>query len=131
MLDKVKVLLAILGLDVHNRGLITVAMELRDAGMEVIYTGLRATAEEIVRAAVQEDVEAIGLSSLSGAHEEHFMSVSEKLKSEGAGDILLFCGGIIPKEDVTNLEQAGFQGVFPPGTTLEAIVGFLKTRLRP
>ena len=126
----IRVLLAKPGLDGHDRGIRLVLRALRDAGMEVIYTGLRATPSEIVRAAIDEDVEAIGLSSLSGAHDQHFSDVSRLLEAEGATDVLLFCGGIIPRSDLTNLEAAGFEGIFPPGTPLDAIVEFLQKRLR-
>ncbi len=127
----IRVLLAKPGLDGHDRGIRLVLRVLRDAGMEVIYTGLRATPGEIIRAALDEDVEAIGLSSLSGAHDQHFLEVSRLLAEQGASDVLLFCGGIIPKADVPRLKEAGFDGVFPPGTPLDAIVQFLKDRLRP
>ena len=127
----IRVLLAKPGLDGHDRGVRLVLRALRDAGMEVIYTGLRATADGIVRAALQEDVEAIGLSSLSGAHEQHFHKVAELLEQENASDILLFCGGIIPQSDVDALREAGFDGIFPPGTPLNSIVEFLQGKLRP
>ena len=99
--------------------------------MEVIYTGLRSTPEQIVRAAVEEDVEAIGLSSLSGAHQTHFIEVSRLLESEGASDVLLFGGGIIPRQDVESLGAAGFEWIYPPGTTLDQIVSDLRAELRP
>ncbi|MCA8961404.1 MAG: cobalamin B12-binding domain-containing protein [Planctomycetes bacterium] len=127
----IRVLLAKPGLDGHDRGIRLVLRALRDAGMEVIYTGLRATPEEIVRAAIDEDVEAIGLSSLSGAHETHFAEVSRRLAEEDASDILLFCGGIIPQGDLPKLHAAGFDGVFPPGTPLDDIVHYLRSKLRP
>lgn len=127
----IRVLLAKPGLDGHDRGVRLVLRALRDSGMEVIYTGLRATAEQIVRAAIEEDVEAIGLSSLSGAHEEHFMEVSRLLEEAGAAEVLLFGGGIIPKDDVERLAGAGFELLYPPGTSLGKIVEDLETRLRP
>ena len=127
----IRVLLAKPGLDGHDRGIRLVLRALRDAGMEVIYTGLRATPNSIVRAALAEDVEAIGLSSLSGAHQQHFTAVGELLAKEGAEDILLFGGGIIPKGDIAALEKAGFSLLYPPGTPLEKIVTDLRTRLRP
>ena len=127
----IRVLLAKPGLDGHDRGVRLVLRALRDAGMEVVYTGLRATPEGIVKAALQEDVEVIGLSSLSGAHERHFLRVAEILRDEGASDIVLFCGGIIPQGDRERLERAGFAAVFGPGTPLTDIVDFLKQRLRP
>ena len=127
----IRVLLAKPGLDGHDRGIRLVLRALRDAGMEVIYTGLRATPNSIVQAALAEDVEAIGLSSLSGAHQQHFTAVSELLKKEGAEEILLFGGGIIPNKDVEELRAAGFSLLYPPGTPLETIVEELKTKLRP
>ncbi len=127
----IRVLLAKPGLDGHDRGIRLVLRALRDAGMEVIYTGLRTTPEQIVRAAIEEDVEAIGLSSLSGAHKAHFLEVSRQLKSENAMDILLFGGGIIPQQDVESLRSAGFDHLYPPGTSLEQIVSELKSILRP
>ena len=127
----IRVLLAKPGLDGHDRGIRLVLRALRDAGMEVIYTGLRATPNSIVQAALAEDVEAIGLSSLSGAHQQHFTAVSDLLKKEGAEEILLFGGGIIPKKDVEELRKAGFSFLYPPGTSLETIVDELKAQLRP
>lgn len=127
----IRVLLAKPGLDGHDRGVRLVLRALRDAGMEVVYTGLRATVDEIVHIAIEEDVEAIGLSSLSGGHGLHFLELSQRLRERGCGDILLFCGGIIPREDVEALRSAGYEGVFPPGTPLEEIVRFLNDRLRP
>ena len=127
----IRVLLAKPGLDGHDRGIRLVLRALRDAGMEVIYTGLRSTPEQIVRAAVEEDVEAIGLSSLSGAHQTHFIEVSRLLESHEASDVLLFGGGIIPQQDVEGLSAAGFEWIYPPGTTLDQIVSDLKAELRP
>ncbi len=127
----IRILLAKPGLDGHDRGITLVLRALRDAGMEVIYTGLRATPEGIVNAAIQEDVEAIGLSSLSGAHQHHFQRVAELLAERDASDILLFCGGIIPQSDLQELEKKGFSGIFPPGTSLDEIIRFLNKRLRP
>ncbi|HIA26926.1 MAG TPA: cobalamin B12-binding domain-containing protein [Planctomycetes bacterium] len=127
----IRILLAKPGLDGHDRGVRLVLRALRDSGMEVIYSGIRATAEQIVRAAIEEDVEAVGLSSLSGAHEQHFLKVSRLLESEGAAEILLFGGGIIPRGDVDRLKEAGFELLYPPGTSLGKIVEDLKERLRP
>ena len=127
----IRVLLAKPGLDGHDRGIRLVLRALRDAGMEVIYTGLRSTPDQIVRAAIEEDVEAIGLSSLSGAHQTHFLEVSKLLESHGASDVLLFGGGIIPQQDVEGLSAAGFERIYPPGTTLNQIVSDLKAELRP
>lgn len=127
----IRVLLAKPGLDGHDRGIRLVLRALRDAGMEVIYTGIRTSPEQIVRAAIEEDVEAIGLSSLSGAHETHFLEVSRILEKEKAQDILLFGGGIIPQQDVDLLQGAGFRSIYPPGTHLDQIVEDLRAALRP
>jgi methylmalonyl-CoA mutase C-terminal domain/subunit len=127
----IRVLLAKPGLDGHDRGIRLVLRALRDAGMEVIYTGLRATPEAIVKAALAEDVEAIGLSSLSGAHQQHFSRVSELLRESNAEDIILFGGGIIPKKDIEELRTAGFSMLYPPSTSLETIVTDLRAKLRP
>ncbi|MDT7919628.1 MAG: cobalamin B12-binding domain-containing protein [Meiothermus sp.] len=123
---RIRVLIAKPGLDGHDRGAKVVARALRDAGMEVIYTGLRQTPEMIVSAALQEDVDAIGLSVLSGAHMHYFGEVRRLLKEQGADDILLFGGGIIPDEDVPHLKEMGVAGVFGPGTSTQDIVDFLK-----
>ncbi|GIW23963.1 cobalamin B12-binding domain-containing protein [Meiothermus sp.] len=123
---RIRVLIAKPGLDGHDRGAKVVARALRDAGMEVIYTGLRQTPEMIVSAALQEDVDAIGLSILSGAHMHYFGEVRRLLKEQGADDILLFGGGIIPDEDVPYLKELGVAGVFGPGTSTQDIVDFLK-----
>jgi methylmalonyl-CoA mutase C-terminal domain/subunit len=124
-----RILIAKPGLDGHDRGAKVVARALRDAGFEVIYTGLRQTPEQIAQAAVQEDVDAVGLSSLSGAHRELFPAVVRALREAGAGDVLVFGGGIIPPEDATVLEEQGVQRIFPPGTDTREIVGFLRERL--
>jgi len=123
---KIRVLIAKPGLDGHDRGAKVVARALRDAGMEVIYTGLRQTPEMIVSAAIQEDVDAIGLSILSGAHMHYFKEVKRLLDEQGASDILLFGGGIIPDEDVPKLKELGVAAVFGPGTLTQEIVDFLK-----
>jgi len=126
-MDKIiRVLIAKPGLDGHDRGAKIVARALRDAGFEVIYTGLRKTPEEIVKAAVEEDVRAVGLSILSGAHNHIFPRVIELLKQEGADDIIVFGGGIIPEEDIEPLKAAGVKAVFTPGTMTSTIVDFLK-----
>jgi methylmalonyl-CoA mutase C-terminal domain/subunit len=124
-----RILVAKPGLDGHDRGAKVVARALRDAGFEVIYTGLRQTPEQIALAAVQEDVDAVGLSSLSGAHRELFPAVVRALRAAGAGDILVFGGGVIPAEDVAALASAGIARVFPPGTNTGDIVAFLRQRL--
>lgn len=123
---RIRVLIAKPGLDGHDRGAKVVARALRDAGMEVIYTGLRQTPEMIVSAAIQEDVDAIGLSILSGAHMHYFREVKRLLEEGGASDILLFGGGIIPDEDVPRLKELGVAAVFGPGTSTQDIVDFLK-----
>ena len=126
-MDKIiRVLIAKPGLDGHDRGAKIVARALRDAGFEVIYTGLRKTPEEIVKAAVEEDVKAVGLSILSGAHNHIFPRVIELLKQEGADDVVVFGGGIIPEEDIEPLKAAGVKAVFTPGTMTSSIVDFLK-----
>jgi methylmalonyl-CoA mutase C-terminal domain/subunit len=114
--QKIRVLIAKPGLDGHDRGAKVVARALRDAGMEVIYTGLRQTPEMIVQAALQEDVDVIGLSCLSGAHLELFPEVMERLNQKGMGDVLVVAGGIIPEEDVAALQKIGIRAVFGPGT---------------
>lgn len=121
---KLRVLVAKPGLDGHDRGAKVVARALRDAGVEVIYTGLHQTPEQIVEAAIQEDVDAIGLSCLSGAHMTLFRTVMDILKEKGIDDIIVTCGGIIPDEDVTRLKEMGIAAVFGPGTPLQDIVDF-------
>jgi methylmalonyl-CoA mutase C-terminal domain/subunit len=113
---RIRVLIAKPGLDGHDRGAKVVARALRDAGMEVIYTGLRQTPEQIVAAAIQEDVDAIGLSILSGAHNVLFPEIMRLLESQGAADIPVFAGGIIPEQDVARLKEIGIRGIFLPGT---------------
>jgi methylmalonyl-CoA mutase C-terminal domain/subunit len=117
------------GLDGHDRGALVVARALRDAGMEVIYTGLRRTPEEIVTAALQEDVDAIGVSILSGAHRSLLPRIAELLREKNMEDVLLFAGGIIPDRDLSFLEKAGVARVFQPGARTEEIVSFLRERL--
>ncbi len=125
----IRVLIAKPGLDGHDRGAKVVARALRDAGMEVIYTGLRQTPEQIVAAAVQEDVDAVGLSVLSGAHMHLFPRVLELLRQQGAEDILVFGGGIIPEDDAAELKRMGVAAVFQPGASTRAIIQFLEERL--
>ncbi len=124
-----RILVAKPGLDGHDRGAKVVARALRDAGFEVIYTGLRQTPAQIALAAVQEDVDAVGLSSLSGAHRELFPAVVKALREAGAGSVVVFGGGVIPEEDVPALREQGVERVFPPGTDTRSIVGFLRERL--
>lgn len=122
---KIRVLVAKPGLDGHDRGAKVVARALRDGGCEVIYTGIRQTPEMIAEAALQEDVDVIGLSILSGAHLELFPRVVAELKSRGVDDVLLFCGGIIPEEDSEKLAEIGFKKVFRPGSNTQDIVKFV------
>lgn len=124
-----RILLAKPGLDGHDRGVHVIASALRDAGFEVIYTGLRQTPEAIVQAAIQEDVDAIGLSLLSGSHMTHFSQVLEIMKTEGVDDVLLFGGGIIPQEDMEALLKMGVGRLFGPGTPLTDIVDYLNTEI--
>jgi len=123
---QIRVLIAKPGMDGHDRGAKVIARALRDAGMEVIYTGLRQTAEMIVAAAVQEDVDAIGLSVLSGAHMHYFREVRALLAERGAEDIILFGGGIIPDQDRPKLEELGVGRLFTPGTSTEDPVAWLR-----
>ena len=124
---KIRVLIAKPGLDGHDRGAKVVARALRDAGMEVIYTGLRQTPEQIVAAAVQEDVDAIGLSILSGAHNVLFPEIMRLLKEEGAEDIIVVAGGIIPEQDIARLKEMGIREIFLPGTpTADAVAAITR-----
>ncbi len=127
---KIRVLVAKPGLDGHDRGVKVVARALRDAGMEVIYTGLRQTPEMIVRAAIDEAVDCSGLSILSGAHMALFPKVMELLKKEGADDLLVVGGGIIPEDDVPELKKAGIAEIFGPGTPLDEIVEYIKANVK-
>jgi methylmalonyl-CoA mutase C-terminal domain/subunit len=126
-----RILIAKPGLDGHDRGAKIIARALRDAGVEVIYTGLHQTPEMIVEAAVQEDVDAIGLSILSGAHMTLFAAVVDLLREKGAGDIALFGGGIIPDEDAAELKRRGVKEVFTPGASTDAIVEWVRGNVRP
>ena len=125
----IRVLVAKAGLDGHERGAKVVAASLRDAGFEVIYTGLRHTPEAVVRAAIQEDVDAVGLSILSGAHMTIFPKLMELLKNEGAEHILLFGGGVIPAADIDKLNKDGIGKIFPPGTDTGEIVDYLNSEI--
>jgi len=122
---KIRVLVAKPGLDSHDRGAKVVARALRDAGMEVIYTGLRQTPEQIAETALQEDVDVIGLSILSGAHKTLFPRIMELLKKRGLTDVMVFAGGIIPEEDVPQLKKLGVKEIFGPGTPTEAIIKYV------
>lgn len=127
---KIRVLVAKPGLDGHDRGAKIIAQSLRDAGMEVIYTGLRQTPEQIVEAAIQEDVQVIGLSILSGAHMHLFPPVVELLKEQGINDILLIGGGIIPDDDIPALKAAGVAAIFTPGTVTQDIIDYIKANVK-
>ena len=128
---KIRVLVGKPGLDGHDRGAKIVARALRDAGMEVIYTGLHQTPEEIVATAIQEDVDAIGLSVLSGAHNHLFGRVLDLLREKGVDDVTLFGGGIVPPEDIERLKQLGVRAIFTPGTSTRDIVAFVREQVRP
>jgi methylmalonyl-CoA mutase C-terminal domain/subunit len=127
---KVRVLVAKPGLDGHDRGAKIVARALRDAGFEVIYTGLHQTPEQVVATAVQEDVDAIGLSVLSGAHNYLFARVLDLLKEKGAHDIAVFGGGIIPQDDIAHLKALGVKELFTPGTSTQEIIRFVRDNIR-
>jgi methylmalonyl-CoA mutase, C-terminal domain len=130
-IEKIRVLVAKPGLDGHDRGAKVIARALRDAGMEVIYTGLRQTPEMIVTAALQEDVNVIGLSILSGAHNAIVPRVVELMRQNKMDDVLVLVGGIIPDQDVTSLKENGVAGVFQPGTPMDDIVQFIKANVKP
>ena len=129
MSRKIRIIIAKPGLDGHDRGAKYIARSLRDAGFEVIYTGIRQTPEHIAEAAIQEDVDAVGLSLLSGAHNFLFPRVAELLKEKGAEKILLFGGGVIPEEDIDFLKTKGFKAIFTPGTTSEEVINFINKNL--
>ena len=128
---KIRVLVAKPGLDGHDRGAKVIARALRDAGMEVIYTGLRQTPEMVVHAALQEDVDVIGLSILSGAHNAILPRVMELLRQNKMDDVLVVIGGIIPDQDIPGLKQAGVAGIFLPGTPMNEIVEFIRENVKP
>lgn len=128
---KIRILVAKPGLDGHDRGAKVVARALRDAGFEVIYTGLHQTPEMIAAAALQEDVDAVGLSIMSGAHNTLFPAVMDAMKAAGAGDIVLFGGGIIPDDDFERLQKAGVKGLFTPGTPLSEIIEWVRNNVIP
>ncbi len=126
---KIRILVAKPGLDGHDRGAKVVARALRDAGMEVIYTGIRQTPEMIVETALQEDVDVVGLSILSGAHRELFPPIVDGLKKKGMSDVLIVAGGIIPDEDIPVLQKLGIKAVFGPGTPTSKIAEFIRSEL--
>ncbi|MFQ5915883.1 MAG: cobalamin B12-binding domain-containing protein [Nitrospinota bacterium] len=128
---KIRVLIAKPGLDGHDRGAKVVAHALRDAGMEVIYTGIRQTPEQIAQAALEEDVDAVGLSSLSGAHATLFPRVIGCLRDKGMAEVVVFGGGVIPPEDVEELRAKGMQALFGPGTGTEEIAEFIRAAVKP
>ena len=129
-MHKIRVVIAKPGLDGHDRGAKVIARALRDAGMEVIYTGLRQTPEQIVTAALQEDADVIGLSILSGAHNLICPRITELLKQKGLDDVLVIVGGIIPDADLPSLKAMGIAGVFRPGTPMQGIVEFVQSHVR-
>ena len=129
--QRIRVVVAKPGLDGHDRGAKIIARTLRDAGMEVIYTGLRQTPDQIVAAALQEDADAIGLSILSGAHMHICPRVMELLKEKGLDDVLVVIGGIIPDVDIPKLRAAGVKGIFLPGTPMQEIIDFISGNVRP
>jgi len=128
---RIRILVAKPGLDGHDRGVRVIARAYRDAGFEVVYTGLHQTPEQIVAAALQEDVDLIGLSCLSGAHMYLFKQVIELLKANKAGDVMVICGGIIPEEDILKLKKLGIKEIFLPGTSLDNIVSWVRDNAKP
>ena len=128
---KIRIMVAKPGLDGHDRGARIIARAYRDAGFEVVYTGLHQTPEEIVQAAIQEDVDMIGLSSLAGAHRYLFPKTVELLKERGADDIVVCGGGIIPDDDIAKLKKAGIAEIFTPGTALDDIVKWVEENVKP
>jgi len=130
MNDKIRVIVAKPGLDGHDRGAKVIARAFRDAGFEVIYTGLRQTPEQVVNAALQEDADVIGLSVLSGAHMTICPRVMELMKKEGLDDVLVLVGGIIPDQDIPALKESGIAEVFQPGASTEEIIGYVRNHVR-
>jgi methylmalonyl-CoA mutase C-terminal domain/subunit len=128
---RIRILVAKPGLDGHDRGARVIARAYRDAGFEVVYTGLHQTPEQIVAAALQEDVDLIGLSVLSGAHMYLFKKVLELLKANGADDVMVIGGGIIPEDDIPKLKKLGIKEIFLPGTSLDTIVGWVRDNMSP
>jgi methylmalonyl-CoA mutase, C-terminal domain len=130
MPKKIRVLVAKPGLDGHDRGAKVIVRALRDAGMEAIYTGLRQTPEQIVQAALQEDVDAIGVSILSGAHNYVMPRIMELVQKNEMDDVMVFMGGIVPDQDIAELKKIGVKGIFLPGSSLDEIVNFVKENVR-
>ncbi|PYS40050.1 MAG: methylmalonyl-CoA mutase [Acidobacteria bacterium] len=130
MNDKIRVIVAKPGLDGHDRGAKIIALSFRDAGFEVIYTGLRQTPEQIVNAALQEDADVVGLSVLSGAHMTLCPRIMELMKKEGLDDVLVLVGGIIPDQDIPKLKESGIAQVFQPGASTEEIIAFVRNNVR-
>ncbi|MDX1388924.1 MAG: cobalamin B12-binding domain-containing protein [Acidobacteriota bacterium] len=128
---RLKLLVGKIGLDGHDRGAKIIARALRDAGMEVVYTGLHQTPEMVANTAVQEDVDGVALSILSGAHNYLFPKLIELLKERDAGDIAVFGGGIVPDEDLSTLKEAGVLEIFTPGTTTEQVVDWVRSNIKP
>lgn len=129
MAERLRIVIAKPGLDGHDRGAKVIARALRDAGMEVVYTGLHQTPEQIVHTVVQEDADAVGLSVLSGAHMTLFAKILELMKHQGVDDVVVFGGGIIPEADIPQLEQAGVAKIFTPGTPLDDIVEWVRSHV--
>jgi methylmalonyl-CoA mutase C-terminal domain/subunit len=129
MADRIRIVIAKPGLDGHDRGAKVIARALRDAGMEVVYTGLHQTPEQIVQTVIQEDADAVGLSVLSGAHMTLFRRTVELLEENDARDVVLFGGGIIPEEDIPELERAGVAKIFTPGATMDEIVDWVRANV--
>ncbi len=125
----IRVLIAKVGLDGHDRGAKVIAAALRDAGMEVIYTGLRETPESVASAALQEDVDVIGVSSLSGAHRTIFQKLLARLEEKGLDDVILLGGGVIPKKDIEMLQDRGVDKIFTPGTSMDTITSYIRSRI--
>jgi methylmalonyl-CoA mutase C-terminal domain/subunit len=131
MADRIRIVIAKPGLDGHDRGAKVIARALRDAGMEVVYTGLHQTPEQIVQTVIQEDADAVGLSVLSGAHMTLFKRTVELLKENGADDVVLFGGGIVPEADMPELAEIGVAKIFTPGATMDDIVEWVRTNVTP
>jgi len=128
---RIRILIAKPGLDGHDRGAKIIARGFRDAGFEVVYTGLHQSPEQIVSAAIQEDVDGIGLSSLAGAHDYLFPRIIDLLKEKAADDIVVFGGGIVPEEDIPSLTKDGVKAIFPPGTSIEEAVKWVRENIKP